>query len=241
MAERLRIHGARAHPSTWSPTTARPRTRLAALAGRGGAAPGSSEGRRSRPRRGARTGGRERSRPSRPPSDLWPSCATPTSREAEAAAVELAFQIAEKVIGGDASPPIPSAVLGVVVGRALAHDRPRPSGGRGEPGGLRARPRRRHRAGGAASAGSTASRSSPSAASSRGGCVVRTEEGEIDARIAAQIGRVRQLLGEVPAAGRAGRRRARRCLTPSRIGPWPPTRARSPRPTCSVTAAVSPT
>jgi flagellar assembly protein FliH len=33
-----------------------------------------------------------------------------------------------------------------------------------------------------------------------GGCVVRTDEGEIDARIAAQIARVRQILGEVPSS-----------------------------------------
>jgi flagellar biosynthesis/type III secretory pathway protein FliH len=38
-----------------------------------------------------------------------------------------------------------------------------------------------------------------------GGCVVRTEEGEIDARIASQIDRVRQILAEARTApDRAG-------------------------------------
>ena len=39
----------------------------------------------------------------------------------------------------------------------------------------------------------------------RGGCVVRTEEGEIDARIGAQMERVRQLLSEVHNEAAAGR------------------------------------
>jgi len=37
-----------------------------------------------------------------------------------------------------------------------------------------------------------------------GGCVVRTVEGEIDARISAQLERVRQILAEAPSEAHAG-------------------------------------
>jgi flagellar assembly protein FliH len=121
---------------------------------------------------------------------------------AEAAAVELALQIAEKVIGSAVAAD-PQAVLDIVSGAllrttdrdhlvvevnpedfALVRDAAEELAAR--QGGIRRMEVVSERR------------------VDRGGCVVRTQEGEIDARISAQIDRVRQLLTEVrtcPAAG----------------------------------------
>ena len=150
--------------------------------------------------------------------------------EAERAAVELALKLAEKIVGA-AIEAEPEAVLGVVAGalrRAtvrdhlvlevnpadfqLVHDRPTS-----------------WRRGSAACAGWT---SSPSGASSRGGCVVRTEEGEIDARIEEQLERA----GEV--VGRPAGRVPRRWLTPRSSAPLGGAAA---PPTSTALAAASPT
>jgi flagellar assembly protein FliH len=114
---------------------------------------------------------------------------------AETAAVELALQIAEKVIGSAVAAD-PQAVLDVVSGAllrttdrdhlvvevnpedfALVRDAAEELAAR--QGGIRRMEVVSERR------------------VDRGGCVVRTREGEIDARISAQIERVRQLLTEV--------------------------------------------
>ena len=123
---------------------------------------------------------------------------------AEAAAVELAFQIAEKVIGATVAAD-PEAVLGVVSGALLrTTDRDHLV--------VEVNPQDFELVRDAATdlAARLGGINRIEVISERrvepGGCVVRTEEGEIDARIAAQMGRVRQLLGEVPrsAAAAAG-------------------------------------
>jgi flagellar assembly protein FliH len=115
---------------------------------------------------------------------------------AEAAAVELAFQIAEKVIGATVAAD-PEAVLGVVSGALLrTTDRDHLV--------VEVNPEDFELVRDAATelAARLGGINRIEVVSERrvekGGCVVRTEEGEIDARISAQLGRVRQLLGEVP-------------------------------------------
>jgi flagellar assembly protein FliH len=113
---------------------------------------------------------------------------------AEAAAVELAFQIAEKVIGATVAAN-PEAVLGVVAGALLrTTDRDHLV--------LEVNPADFELVRDAASelAARLGGINRMEVVSERrvgpGGCVVRTEEGEIDARIASQIDRVRQILAE---------------------------------------------
>jgi flagellar assembly protein FliH len=114
---------------------------------------------------------------------------------AEAAAVDLAFQIAEKVIGGTVAADS-EAVLGVVSGALLrTTDRDHLV--------VEVNPEDFELVRDAASelAARLGGINRMEVISERrvppGGCIVRTEEGEIDARIEAQIGRVRQLLDEV--------------------------------------------
>jgi flagellar assembly protein FliH len=122
---------------------------------------------------------------------------------AEAAAVELAFQIAEKVIGATVAAN-PEAVLGVVAGALLrTTDRDHLV--------LEVNPGDFELVRDAASelAARLGGINRMEVVSERrvgpGGCVVRTEEGEIDARIASQIDRVRQILAEARTApDRAG-------------------------------------
>jgi flagellar assembly protein FliH len=114
---------------------------------------------------------------------------------AEAAAVELALQIAEKVIGAAVAAD-PQAVLDVVSGALLrTTDRDHLV--------LEVNPDDFELVRDAASelaarqGGIRRMEVVSERRVDRGGCVVRTEEGEIDARIGAQIERVRQLLAEV--------------------------------------------
>jgi flagellar assembly protein FliH len=114
---------------------------------------------------------------------------------AEAAAVDLAFQIAEKVIGATVAADS-EAVLGVVSGALLrTTDRDHLV--------VEVHPEDFELVRDAASelAARLGGINRMEVISERrvapGGCIVRTEEGEIDARIEAQIGRVRQLLDEV--------------------------------------------
>ena len=118
--------------------------------------------------------------------------------EAEAAAVDLAFQIAEKVIGTTIATDR-EAVLGVVSGALLrTTDRDHIV--------LEVNPGdfelvRDSAAGLAARLGGI---SRMEVVSERrveaGGCVVRTEAGEIDARVSSQLERVRRLLAEAGGA-----------------------------------------
>lgn len=114
---------------------------------------------------------------------------------ADAAAVELAFQIAEKVIGGTVAAD-PEAVLGVVSGALLRTTDRDHLVVEVNPGDFElvrdAASELAARLGGINRMEVISERRV-----APGGCIVRTEEGEIDARIAAQIGRVRQLLDEV--------------------------------------------
>jgi flagellar assembly protein FliH len=124
---------------------------------------------------------------------------------AEAAAVELALQIAQKVLGA-AIAADPKAVLGIVSGALLrTTDRDHLV--------LEVNPADFELVRDAAAelaarmGGINRMEVVSERRVDRGGCVVRTEEGEIDARISAQMERVRQLLSEVrnaPAAGRDG-------------------------------------
>ena len=158
---------------------------------------------------------------------------------AEAAAVELAFQIAEKVIGATVAAD-PEAVLGVVSGALLRTTDRDHLVVEVNPAGFRARPRRGQRAGGAS--GRDQPHRGHLRAPRRAGRMRRSHRGGRDRRAHRRAdGAGAPAPRRGAAVGRRGRRRARRCLTPSRIGPLPPTLGRSPRPTCSVTAAVSST
>jgi flagellar assembly protein FliH len=114
---------------------------------------------------------------------------------AEAAAVDLAFQIAEKVIGATVAADS-EAVLGVVTGALLRTTDRDHLVVEVNPGDFElvrdAASELAARLGGINRMEVISERRV-----APGGCVVRTEEGEIDARIEAQIGRVRQLLDEV--------------------------------------------
>jgi flagellar assembly protein FliH len=124
---------------------------------------------------------------------------------AEAAAVELALQIAQKVLGA-AIAADPKAVLDIVSGALLrTTDRDHLV--------LEVNPADFELVRDAAAelaarmGGINRMEVVSERRVDRGGCVVRTEEGEIDARIGAQMERVRQLLSEVhneTAAGRDG-------------------------------------
>lgn len=116
--------------------------------------------------------------------------------EAEAAAVELAFQIAEKVIGATVAAD-PAVVLEVVAGALLrTTDRDHLV--------LEVNPRDFELVRDAATelAARLGGIRRMEVVSERrvepGGCVVRTVEGEIDARVSAQLERVRQILAETP-------------------------------------------
>ena len=118
--------------------------------------------------------------------------------EAEAAAVDLAFQIAEKVIGTTIATDR-EAVLGVVSGALLrTTDREHIV--------LEVNPSDFElvRDSAAELAARLGGISRMEVVSERrveaGGCVVRTEAGEIDARVSAQLERVRQLLAEAGGA-----------------------------------------
>jgi flagellar assembly protein FliH len=118
--------------------------------------------------------------------------------EAEAAAVDLAFQIAEKVIGTTIASDR-EAVLGVVSGALLrTTDRDHLV--------LEVNPGDFELVRDSASelAARLGGISRMEVVSERrvepGGCVVRTEAGEIDARVSAQLERVRQLLAEAGGA-----------------------------------------
>jgi flagellar assembly protein FliH len=126
--------------------------------------------------------------------------------EAEAAAVDLAFQIAEKVIGATIASDR-EAVLGVVSGALLrTTDRDHLV--------LEVNPGDFELVRDSASelAARLGGINRMEVVSERrvepGGCVVRTEAGEIDARVSAQLERVRQLLAEAggatPAAAEPG-------------------------------------
>ena len=115
--------------------------------------------------------------------------------KAEAAAVELAFQIAEKVIGAAVAAD-PQAVLDIVSGALLrTTDRDHLV--------LEVNPDDFDLVRDAASelaarlGGIRRMEVVSERRVDRGGCVVRTEEGEIDARLSSQIERVRQLLHQV--------------------------------------------
>jgi flagellar assembly protein FliH len=117
---------------------------------------------------------------------------------AEAAAVELAFQIAEKVVGATIAAD-PEAVLGVVSGALLRTTDRDHLVVEVNPGDFEL-----VRDAAAELAARLGGINRIEVVSERrvevGGCVVRTEEGEIDARISAQLERVRQLLAGVPPA-----------------------------------------
>jgi flagellar assembly protein FliH len=119
---------------------------------------------------------------------------------AEAAAVELAFQIAEKVIGATVAAD-PKAVLGVVSGALLRTTDRDHLVLEVNPGDFElvrdAAKELAARLGGINRMEVISERRVDP-----GGCVVRTEEGEIDARICSQLERVRQVLSEacVPVA-----------------------------------------
>jgi flagellar assembly protein FliH len=122
--------------------------------------------------------------------------------EAEAAAVELAFQIAEKVIGAAVAAD-PDVVLEVVSGALLrTTDRDHLV--------LEVNPRDFELVRDSASelAARLGGIRRMEVVSERrvepGGCVVRTVEGEIDARISAQLERVRQILAETPSGVSGG-------------------------------------
>ncbi len=122
---------------------------------------------------------------------------------AEAAAVELALQIAQKVLGA-AIAADPKAVLGIVSGALLrTTDRDHLV--------LEVNPADFELVRDAAAelaarmGGINRMEVVSERRVDRGGCVVRTEEGEIDARISAQMERVRQLLSEVRNESAAGR------------------------------------
>ncbi len=122
---------------------------------------------------------------------------------AEAAAVELALQIAQKVLGA-AIAADPKAVLGIVSGALLrTTDRDHLV--------LEVNPADFELVRDAAAelaarmGGINRMEVLSERRVDRGGCVVRTEEGEIDARIGAQMERVRQLLSEVHNEAAAGR------------------------------------
>jgi flagellar assembly protein FliH len=122
--------------------------------------------------------------------------------EAETAAVDLAFRIAEKVIGAAVAAD-PNVVLEVVSGALLrTTDRDHLV--------LEVNPRDFELVRDAASelAARLGGIRRMEVVSERrvepGGCVVRTVEGEIDARISAQLERVRQILAETPSEAHAG-------------------------------------
>lgn len=128
--------------------------------------------------------------------------------DAEAAAVELAFRIAEKVIGAAVASD-PKVVLEVVSGALLrTTDRDHLV--------LEVNPRDFELVRDAASelAARLGGIRRMEVVSERrvepGGCVVRTVEGEIDARISAQLERVRQILAEVPSGAPGGEAAAER-------------------------------
>jgi flagellar assembly protein FliH len=121
--------------------------------------------------------------------------------DAESAAVDLAFRIAEKVIGAAVAAD-PSVVLEVVSGALLrTTDRDHLV--------LEVNPRDFELVRDAASelAARLGGIRRMEVVSERrveaGGCVVRTVEGEIDARITSQLERVRQILAETPSDGPA--------------------------------------
>jgi flagellar assembly protein FliH len=119
--------------------------------------------------------------------------------DAESAAVDLAFRIAEKVIGAAVAAD-PNVVLEVVSGALLrTTDRDHLV--------LEVNPRDFELVRDSASelAARLGGIRRMEVVSERrvdpGGCVVRTVEGEIDARITAQLERVRQILAEAPSDG----------------------------------------
>jgi flagellar assembly protein FliH len=121
--------------------------------------------------------------------------------DAESAAVDLAFRIAEKVIGAAVAAD-PNVVLEVVSGALLrTTDRDHLV--------LEVNPRDFELVRDAASelAARLGGIRRMEVVSERrveaGGCVVRTVEGEIDARITSQLERVRQILAETPSDGPA--------------------------------------
>jgi len=118
--------------------------------------------------------------------------------EAEAAAVDLAFQIAEKVIGTTIATDR-EAVLGVVSGALLRTTDREHLVLEVNPGDFEL-----VRDSAAELAARLGGISRMEVVSERrveaGGCVVRTEAGEIDARVSAQLERVRQLLAEAGGA-----------------------------------------
>jgi flagellar assembly protein FliH len=121
--------------------------------------------------------------------------------KAEAAAVDLAFQIAEKVVGATIASD-PQAVLGVVSGALLrTTDRDHLV--------LEVNPGDFELVRDSASelAARLGGINRIEVVSERrveaGGCVVRTEAGEIDARVSSQLERVRQLLAEAGGAAPA--------------------------------------
>ena len=118
--------------------------------------------------------------------------------EAEAAAVDLAFQIAEKVIGTTIATDR-EAVLGVVSGALLRTTDRDHLVLEVNPGDFEL-----VRDSAAELAARLGGISRMEVVSERrveaGGCVVRTEAGEIDARVSAQLERVRQLLAEAGGA-----------------------------------------
>ena len=118
--------------------------------------------------------------------------------EAEAAAVDLAFQIAEKVIGTTIATDR-EAVLGVVSGALLRTTDRDHIVLEVNPGDFEL-----VRDSAAELAARLGGISRMEVVSERrveaGGCVVRTEAGEIDARVSAQLERVRQLLAEAGGA-----------------------------------------
>ena len=114
--------------------------------------------------------------------------------EAEAAAVDLAFQIAEKVIAATVASD-PEAVLGVVSGALLRTTDRDHLVLEVNPGDFEL-----VRDSAAELAARLGGISRMEVVSERrveaGGCVVRTDAGEIDARVSSQLERVRQLLAE---------------------------------------------
>jgi len=118
--------------------------------------------------------------------------------EAEAAAVDLAFQIAEKVIGTTIATDR-EAVLGVVSGALLRTTDREHLVLEVNPGDFEL-----VRDSAAELAARLGGISRMEVVSERrveaGGCVVRTEAGEIDARVSSQLERVRQLLAEAGGA-----------------------------------------
>ena len=125
--------------------------------------------------------GRARRSRSRPPSEL------------ERQAVELGLALAEKVLAG-ALAVEPERVRRGRARRAARARRARAGHRARQPGRSRARARGDGRAARRRSAASSTASSRPSAASRRGGCVVRTPEGDVDARVETKLERAREVV-----------------------------------------------